>query len=78
MNIWSNREQKILKIIGKKELTLEQISSKLFKDDKPFEDDITIANSIRRIIKKCKHHDLNWTLTKSRDGRKLLVKKENV
>ena len=76
MNTFSQREWDIIKIIGRRKLTFEQISSELFrKGDKPFDDTITVGNSIRRIIKKCGHHKLAWTLEKIRKEGKLYVKK---
>ena len=79
MNVFSEREQKIIKIIGRKKITLSDISTELFKDGcKPFDTDISVANSVRRIIKKCSFHALDWTLTKSRENNRLYIKKESI
>lgn len=77
--MFSDREQKIINIIGRKKLTYNDIISELFKNgSKPFDTNITVANSVRRIIRKCSHHNLKWTLTKFREENKLFVKKERL
>jgi len=79
MNVFSEREQKIIKIIGRKKITLAEISTDLFKNgEEPFESAIVVANSVRRIIKKCSHHALDWTLTKTRESNKLLIRREKI
>ena len=75
MNTFSSREEKIIKIIGRNKVTISFVVTKLFKDEKiPFDASILIANSINRIIKKCKFHKLNWTLIKIREDKKLYIK----
>ena len=79
METFSIREKKIIDIIGRKKMTLDQITSELFKEsDKPFEPKIVVGNSIRRIIRKCTYHNLTWTLIKTRENNKLLIKKKKV
>lgn len=80
MNTFSERELKIIKIIGRRKLTLAQITMELFQKDKtkPFDSVQVVGNSIRRIIKKCHYHKLDWTLTKHREDFKLYIKKEKV
>lgn len=77
--MFSKREEKIIHIIGRKSLTLEEISTALFKDvrDKPFDTVITTGNSVRRIIKKCEFHFLPWTLLKVRSEGVMKIRKEN-
>lgn len=75
--MFSDREQKIIDIIGRKTMTIEQIEEKLFPE-KEMDGDIKISNCISRIIKKCEFHDLNWTLSKDKENRKLKVKKEKI
>jgi hypothetical protein len=80
--MFSQREEAILKIIGRKKMTLRLIAEELFTDDhpsdKPMEPEITVGNTIRRIIKKCKHHNLDWTLVRKKMGGKLLISKEKL
>lgn len=83
MGYWgffSDREEDILKIIGnKKTMTLRKISQDLFfhvhRNDQPFDAVISVGNSVRRIIKKCEYHGLNWTLVRKRvDGKMYITK----
>ena len=72
--MFSDRETAIIKIIGKKKMTLSEIATTLFMHsyEKPFDPTIAVANSVSRIIKKCKHHKLDWTYVKNRvDGQQL-------
>lgn len=76
--MFSDREKKIIEIIGKKKLTIEEISVELFKGDRnaPFDKKITISNSISRINDKCEYHSLAWFLFKNkRSGEKMVVYK---
>ena len=67
MNHFSDRENKIIKIIGSKKMTLREIAVKLFeKDIRSFDATITTGNSVIRIIKKCSYYDLKWTLMKTK------------
>jgi hypothetical protein len=75
--VFSEREQLILKIIGKKRnMTIKEISAELFWNDPAvFDKEITIGNSIRRIIKKCEAFKIHWTLKKNKiDGRMVITK----
>jgi hypothetical protein len=76
---FSERETEIIKIIGTRTLNLEQIADKVFEDSyqKPFDANISVANSIRRIIQKCEYHKLKWTLVKGKKNRKMVVRKED-
>jgi len=77
VDVFSEREQKIINIIGRKKLTLREITKELFKKgDRPFDSEITVSNSVRRIIMKCSYHNLDWTLTKDRENNRLTIKKE--
>ena len=67
MNHFSDRENKIIKIIGSKKMTLREIAVKLFeKDIRSFDATITTGKSVIRIIKKCSYYDLTWTLMKTK------------
>lgn len=78
MKNFSDREEKIIKIIGRKKMTLTEISSELFRDEKVFDGNIKVASTVNRIIKKCSYHELNWKLSKIREYGKLYIKKERV
>ena len=75
MKHFSERESAIIKIIGKKSVTVEDISNQLFKLGAPLDSGVLITNSIRRIIKKCQHHELEWTLSKDRSKGKMTLKR---
>ncbi len=80
---FSEREEAILKIVGdKKTMTLKKIAERLFEhygpSGKPFDTEISVGNSVRRIIKKCYHYNLQWTLNKSRIDGKLIITKGKV
>ena len=75
--MFSDREHKIIKIIGRKRMTIQDICTELYtKRNIPFEPRISTANSIRRIISKCSFFNLDWTLYKTRTNNKLFVKRE--
>lgn len=77
-DLFSEREKEILRVLGTKSMTIEQITEEVFegKDNKPFDAHISIGNSIRRIIEKCRHYELKWVLGKSKRVRKIVYKKE--
>lgn len=75
--VFSEREQLILKVIGKKQnMTIKDITKEVLgKESEIFDAEITIGNSIRRIIKKCEVFKIHWTLTKHKiDGRMIIMK----
>jgi hypothetical protein len=74
--MFSERETQIIKIIGRKKLTVKEISAELFQDEskKPFDACVGINNSIRRINEKCAFYKVEWTLQRN----KLLISKVNV
>lgn len=76
--MFSKREARIIEIVSKKTLTLGKIAEKLFKDEMPMDANILVANSVSRIIKKCKFYEFNWTLTKTKKDNKLVITKEGL
>ena len=78
--MFSIREEKIINIIGRKKLRINDITFELFREDKnaPFDSNITVSNSIRRIIKKCDYYKIGWTLEKNRKDGEILVSKVNL
>lgn len=78
--MFSKREEEILKIIGRKKITIKVICEELFvhthPSERPFDAEISVGNSVRRIIEKCDYNRLNWTLSKGKmKGGKLLISK---
>lgn len=72
--MFSPRESEILKTIGRGKLTFLEISWKTVPLN-VIDAEITVSNSVRRIIKKCIHYNLKWTLGKKRVGNKMVVYK---
>lgn len=77
--VFSDREQLILKIIGKKRnMTIQMITNEMIETPGtsiPFDAEVTVGNSIRRIIKKCEAFKIHWTLKKNKiDGRMVITK----
>lgn len=69
--IFSPSEQNLLKILGKKRMSLIEITEKMFKDEKkkPINGSILVGGMVNRINKKCDWHDLNWFLNAIGGGR---------
>lgn len=77
--MFSEREKQIIKIIGRRKLTLSQIASELFIGSKiPLNWTICVGNSVSKIIKKCEYHETAWVLTKIRTDRQLYIKRSRV
>lgn len=82
--VFSEREQLILKVIGKKQnMTIKDITREVFNYSSsanpattaPIDAEVTIGNSIRRIIRKCQAFKIHWTLSKHKiDGRMVIMK----
>ena len=76
---FSERESKIIKIIGRGKMTIREISDQLFKKEpNTLDAETKVANTLSRIIKKCKHYKLSWSILKKREGRLLTIKKVKV
>lgn len=70
--IFSEHEKLVIDIIGRRKMTIADITSEFYKqtqDDEPFEPNNHIAGVIRRIVKKCEHHKMTWTLEGEGTGR---------
>ena len=66
--MFSDREEKILKAMGKSKTTLDEITEKVFENDEnaPLDKKITISNSVIRIMRKTVHYKLPWRIVKER------------
>ena len=71
---FSDRENSIIINIGKATRTIREIADVVLPND--MDGDIKVSSSIRRIIKKCDHYGLKWTLKKMRTNGRLLITKE--
>jgi hypothetical protein len=74
--MFSDRETKILKVLGRKTMKVEEIAVGVFEDDiRGFDSNQIIANTIIRIIKKCEFHNLPWTLNKNKKTTPMTITK---
>lgn len=80
--MFSEREQKIINILENKNIrkTVREVSDELFSGKKniPFDKEISVSNSINRIIKKCEHYGIRWTISKEKFDGKLIYKKVQI
>lgn len=67
--IFSPTENKVLKLLGKRKLTIAELTLKFHSGRPPLEANNNIAAAVRRINAKCDHHDLPWFLNGSGMGR---------
>ena len=68
--MFSESEESILKIIGRRKMTIAEITEEYFAYVEPRLDDNNYVGSvIRRIKKKCDFHKLPWTLVGKGGGR---------
>ena len=78
--MFSEREMKILKILGRKKMMIADITKEYYKGaPTPLNPKITIASAIRRIAAKCEHYKLDWTVKgegAGRTGRKVWKEKK--
>lgn len=70
-SIFSPTEQKLLKTLGKKKMSLLELTETMFKDEKkkPINGSIIIGGMITRINKKCAFYELPWYLNGEGAGR---------
>lgn len=68
--VFSPTEKEILKVLGKKKMTISEITEKFYSSgrSKPLEPNNYIASALSRIAKKAKFHDLSWRIGGTRDA----------
>lgn len=67
----SPMEKKIVKIIGKKEISIKDITKQYYgKEKKPIGANNNIAAAIRRIILKCSYYNVDWIIDGKGTGRR--------
>lgn len=68
--VFSPSEQKILKLIGKRKIKLAALTEKFYKGvERPFNADIIVASTVRRINRKCSFLRAPWRLAGQGLGR---------
>lgn len=59
----SKREEEVMKILGKKAMSLEEIAKVFYKSDLPFDASNLMGNIVRRIRRKCEFDKkTDWTI----------------
>ena len=72
--MFSPREEKILNVLGRRRMTYQSLVDEVFTlGDVPFDAEISIGNSVRKIIKKCEAAKLKWILVKKKINGRLVV-----
>lgn len=67
---FSRSEQKVLEIIGRRKMTIAEITDKFYDgEERPLNDIIYVASVIRRINRKCTYYGKTWSLTGEGAGR---------
>lgn len=66
---FSKRERDILEILGRRKMTIREITEALFNERLPLDANNSVAMSIRRINSKCEFYDLPWRLESKGGGR---------
>jgi hypothetical protein len=69
MDVFTAPEKEVLKILGRKKLTISQIVSRWGGPSHALDRNNYIASVIRRINKKCKHHGLTFSIAGEGAGR---------
>ncbi len=62
LNHFSPTEKKIIKTLGKRRMTITQLTEKMYKDEEPLNARNNISSAILHINKKCKYYKLDWSL----------------
>ncbi len=71
IEIFSPSEKQVIKIIGRRKITVAEITEKYFDEITvaPLNPNNYIAGLVRRISLKCRYYRLNWTLDGKGVGR---------
>lgn len=68
-NKFSPNENKILEIVGRKKMTITEITQKFYNGKGPVSASTIVSNAIRRINFKCEYHKLDWYIAGEGMGR---------
>lgn len=70
MTVFSEHERMILKIVGRRKMTVQEISEEFYNSrNLPLEGRNYVAQVIRRIARKCELMKSTWTLEGKGSGR---------
>lgn len=68
--VFSEREEKIIKIIGRRKTTITEITKEFYGRKIPENGAVMVASSLRQIAAKAKRKRLDWRLEGEGRGRK--------
>lgn len=68
-NVFSQNEEKILKVLGKEKMTVKEIACHFYDNPGDTDQRNYIAGVIRRIVRKCERYHMAWTLKGEGSGR---------
>ena len=68
-NPFSPTETKVLKILGRRKMTISEIAAAFYDDKTPMDPNNVIGLAIRRINRKCERQGLPWYLNGKGAGR---------
>lgn len=69
MNVFSDAELKILKIVGRRKMHVTAISDSFYEKTSTQEERNYIAGVVRRIKRKCDRYHMTWTIDGKGGGR---------
>ena len=67
--LFSDRERFVLKIIGRKRITIQRIVDRFYLGSPPLNGNTIIASLVRKISAKCERDKLPWTIRGEGVGR---------
>lgn len=68
--MFSPTEEKVLKILGKRRLSIRELSNRYFGySEQVLNPNAVVSSAILRINRKCKYHKLKWFINGSGSGR---------
>lgn len=67
--MFSESEIKILEILDGRKMTIAELTKEFYSEPLPMDANNKVASVVRRIVRKCEHHDLTWTLAGEGAGR---------
>lgn len=69
--MFSPTEKTVIDIIGRRKITLAELTEELARvsQHESFDLNNYVAGVVRRIVKKCDHYKLNWTIEGQGSGR---------
>lgn len=67
--MFSKNEKILIKVLGRKKMSIRQLTDKVYGDDWPMDANNRVAAMVRRIKTKCEHLKLCWSIDSTGGGR---------